>query len=107
MLCRTFRWQLRIGLIATLLMIFAVATRFHQAPWLAAARERDRVLAAYEQSDLRCLPTQVRGLPDHVAGAYVFRNGFLEAIAGLRPANAEAATCSLRWDGTRFLKTPE
>ncbi len=106
-LCRTFPWQLRIGLIVSLLTLFAVATRCHQAPWLAAAHERDRVLAAYQQSDLRCPPTQVRGLPDHVGGAYVFRNGFLEAIAGLRPANAETATCSLTWDGTRFLKTPE
>jgi hypothetical protein len=106
-LCRTFPRQLRIGLIVTLLMLFAIATRFHQGPWLAAARERDRVLGAYEQSDLRCLPTRVRGLPDHVGGAYVFRNGFLEAVAALRPANAEAATCSLAWDGARFLKTAE
>ena len=96
------RWPVRLGIIAPLLMLFAVTVRFHQAPWLAAARERDRILAGYEQSDLRCLPTQVNGLTDHIGGAFVFRNGFLDAIAGLRLSHAGIPTCSITWDGTRF-----
>ena len=42
--------------------------------------ERDRVLDAYRTSGVQCVPTEIRGLPDHVRGAYVFRNGFTDAI---------------------------
>jgi hypothetical protein len=42
----------------------------------------------------------LRGLPDHVGGAYVFRNGAAEALAGLGIAvRLEASpNCVLAWD---------
>ena len=83
-----------------LIALFAVSARSHQSAWTAAARERDRVLDAYQAGAFNCVPASVRGLPDNVRGAYVFRNGFIEAVSGR--AAAAARTCELAWDGARF-----
>jgi hypothetical protein len=83
-----------------LIVLFVVATRSHQSAWTAAALERDRVLAAYRAARVDCDPASVRGLPDHVRGAYVFRNGFSEAVSD--SSTDRRAQCTLTWDGTRF-----
>jgi hypothetical protein len=101
-LMRSFQPSYRWFVIGPLVILFAIATRAHQTPWTAAARERDRVLDAYRSSGLTCAPTATRGLPDHVRGAYVFRNGFLEAVAQLAPSSTVGAPCVLVWDGTQF-----
>ena len=87
----------------SLIALFAVATRSHQSAWIAAAHERDRVLAAFRDGHIDCAAVEVRGLPDHVQGAYVFRNGFNEAVRRITPP--AQAPCSLRWDGERFTVT--
>ena len=86
----------------SLIALFAVATRSHQSAWIAAAHERDRVLAAFRDGHIDCAAAQVGGLPDHVQGAYVFRNGFNEAVRRITPPAEAQAPCALRWDGERF-----
>ena len=93
---------LRVIVIAPLLVVFAFATRAHQSPWAAAALERDRVLDAYRTSGVQCLPAEIRGLPDHIRGAHVFRNGFDYAIQSERPQTTANPRCVLMWDGERF-----
>jgi hypothetical protein len=103
-LLRSLREPQRGWILIPVIAVFVIATRTHQSPWVAAALERDRVLEAYRQSDVACTPETVRGLPDHIQGAYVFRNGFLEAVAALTPSGGPAAPCELDWDGNRFKK---
>ena len=87
----------------SLIALFAVAGRSHQSAWIAAAQERDRVLTAFRDAHIDCVPENVRGLPDHVQGAYVFRNGFADAVRRITPA--AHAPCAVRWDGERFSVT--
>ena len=80
----------------------AVGVRAHLGPWVAAASERDRILdAASVQDGMRqCGIVSLTGLPDHVEGAYVFRNGTAETFAPLslvvRPDAAPG--CSFVWN---------
>jgi hypothetical protein len=51
----------------------------------------------------------VEGLPDSVRGAYVFRNGFVEALAhhGLARNSAQSAEpCRYKWTGKGLEKVP-
>lgn len=57
-----------------------VATGTHLDHWRRARRTRDAVLMAVETMPPSCAAIAVRGLPDNTAGAYVFRNGFPEAL---------------------------
>lgn len=90
--------------------ISAVMVRVHLQPWQDACALRDRVMAAYEVQSARCEPFDVTGLPDTNEGAYVFRNGFREAVGLLadRPGRASDPArppCSLEWAGDRFAAT--
>ena len=95
LLFRVFPKQWVHTAIALVLLINISAVRYHQESWIEAAVERDRVLGAYQT--LPCRPTEVQGLPDHVRGAYVFRNGFKEATTSVAsmPPDAE---CVVRWE---------
>jgi hypothetical protein len=104
LLLRAIQPGLRIVAIAPVLVVFGLATRAHQSTWTAAAVERDRVLEAYRNSGLHCSPSEIRGLPDHFHGAYVFRNGFADAIAPVTPIATGNRRCVLVWDGTRFVQ---
>jgi hypothetical protein len=105
-LVRTFPDAQRILIVTPIVVIFALAVRSHQSSWSAAARERDRVLTAYRQGGLTCRPDEARRLPDHVGGAYVFRNGFAEAIAAMKPSIENSEPCTLDWDGERLTRMP-
>ena len=93
---------LRLVAIGPLVVVFAFATRAHQSAWSTAAFERNRVLDAYRSSGLQCTPTEIRGLPDQIRGAYLFRNGVPEAIASVTPPATANPRCVLVWDGERF-----
>ncbi len=70
------------GAAATIAIVAAMmATGTHLDHWRRARRTRDAVLMAVETMPPSCAAIAVRGLPDTTAGAYVFRNGFPEALA--------------------------
>jgi hypothetical protein len=100
----------RLGLVVTaaLLVAWAGGVRWHLTGWQEASRLRDRVLASAHQQLNRtdCAVVDFSGMPDSVGGAYVFRNGFLEALALANgtdtavPAAAGAppgAACTVGW----------
>jgi len=105
----------RLGLLMTaaLALVWAGGTRLHLADWEGASRLRDRVLASAD-SQLRrtdCGVVHFTGIPDSVGGAYVFRNGFLEAIGAAATAGAGATgspdkpllpACTVEWHDDAF-----
>jgi hypothetical protein len=99
-LLRGLESRRQLAIVIPLILLFATTSLAHQSPWIAAAAERDRVLTAFRDSGLNCVPQAAEGLPDHMNGAYVFRNGFTEAIA--RTLSTASAPCSVVWDGTYF-----
>jgi hypothetical protein len=61
----------------------AIMTRAHLEPWIAARRERDRVLLQLISLPPSCRRVAATAATDNVDGAYVFRNGLNEALATL------------------------
>jgi hypothetical protein len=94
-----------LAISVVLIVVSAAIVLAHQRPWLRAAEVRDRVLAAAESLPVECAVQGVTGLPDHVAGAYVFRNGFPEAVGAQPSSGVGVMPCGLRWDGARFVST--
>ena len=90
--------------VAVLIAGSAAAVIIHQRPWIQAGLERDKVLAAFRDIASQCPVATASNLPDHVAGAYVFRNGFAEATS-TQPTDriGETDHCVVRWSGTRFV----
>jgi len=82
-------WQVRrtegVAAVAAVVAIGAAAlvTRMHLQPWTAARVARDRVLLQLISVPPTCRQVAASGVPDNVAGAYVFRNGLNEALATL------------------------
>lgn len=84
-----------VGRQRALMTLFAVmaiggsvlALRFHLRAWEEAAEQRDRVLlAALRALDANtCRSVAFEGVPDTWCGAYVFRNGFAEALRRTYP----------------------
>jgi len=93
-----------LAISVVLIAVSAAVVVAHQQPWRRAAETRDRVLAAVASLPVECALDDVTGLPDQVAGAYLFRNGFSEAVSAVRPSSsAGLVNCALRWDGSRFV----
>lgn len=105
----------RLGLLMTaaLALLWAGGTRLHLADWEGAKRLRDRVLASADAQLRRtdCGVVHFTGIPDSVGGAYVFRNGFLEAIGAAATAGAGATgspdkpvapACTVEWRDGAF-----
>jgi len=106
-------WRLaaRAALALAMVGLSVGALRFHMRSWLDAAALRDQVLrsAADALRDGSCAPEDFLELPDSIDGAYVFRNGFREALFLERgvaavPGPRPDSTCALRWRGDRFEK---
>ena len=95
-------WIVLAGL-AIVVAINAGLVIHQQGRWLEAAATRDQVLRAFVSQAINCDPRLAEGLPDQVGGAYVFRNGFPEAVARLLPARQAWEPCVPRWDGVRFV----
>lgn len=95
------------GTVLLACVVSAAVVRIHLHSWQDATALRDRVMAGYAAESALCEPINVSGLPDTKDGAYVFRNGFHEAIRLLPDRNEAASdrsrpTCSLEWTGDRF-----
>ena len=91
-------------------VVWACAIRAHLLDWEQAATVRDAVVssAVKRLTVTSCRPLGFSDLPDSVGGAYVFRNGFIDALAaeGVPPGAAMLAdrsgSCVLRWNGREF-----
>jgi hypothetical protein len=96
--------------IAALLLLSSVGIRSHLDDWQKAARLRDRVLASAgdEISQTECAVLHFADVPDSVGGAYVFRNGLLEALPLGGTSRSRIAlgvgdpACTVHWKGDAF-----
>ena len=78
--------QLRLGRYSVALVTVTaavVAVTMHFEPWREARRVRDGVLLTLSTVPPSCVRVHARNVPDHVRGAYVFRNGLTEAAASI------------------------
>jgi hypothetical protein len=100
-----------LALVTVLAAVWLVGVRAHMRDWQEAAHLRDRVLSSAVSGlqSTSCAAIAFTNLPDAVGGAYVFRNGFVEATQGqhagsTRPSLEGGAPpgCTVRWDGERF-----
>jgi hypothetical protein len=102
----------RPTVVASLILCGAIAAGsagvwIHQRPWVVAGAQREAVLRAARDTlaTSRCSAISVSHLPDSFEGAFVFRNGFREALTlyGITtpPVRGDAA-CGYRWTGTGF-----
>jgi hypothetical protein len=101
-------WRLFGAAIATIAVIFAVSVQREIRVWRQAADLRDRVLAdahgAIERAG--CAHPTFSGVPDSVNGAYVFRNGFSEALAIPAVDGGDGRPdCAFTWSDSGFSKS--
>jgi hypothetical protein len=106
-------WTYRVSavVLAALIAAGGYGARLHQRPWLQAAALRDAILsqASVAIAESQCDVASFTGVPDKVSGAFVFRNGFREALA--RHLQFTAASddstvvpaCRFRWSDNRFV----
>jgi hypothetical protein len=95
---------LALACVAGAAIVTSSLTLEHElSVWRRAADLRDHVLNEAHGSILngRCAVAHFSDVPDSVDGAYVFRNGFREAL-GLRGDEA-SPECNFTWNGGRFL----
>jgi hypothetical protein len=91
--------------MAAIVLVFVVSVQRELGVWQRAADLRDRVVtqAGAAMTEAGCLSPSFANLPDSVDGAYVFRNGFSEAL-GLPPPDARPG-CAFAWTGDQFVPT--
>ena len=75
------RWMTRVPVAILMVAGAASVVTIHLQPWHDARRVRDRALLRLSGLPLSCVRVHARGVPDNVAGAFVFRNGLTEAAA--------------------------
>ena len=94
----------------TLVAVGVAGVTLHLEPWKQAAEMRDAVLRSAQSrlANTRCLAASFEGLPDSIEGAYVFGNGFTEAmrLEGDSEIQIQSGVvqpnCSFRWTGDSF-----
>jgi hypothetical protein len=93
------------GAVAVIVLVFLMSVQREIGIWQQAADLRDRVLtdAHAVRAKAGCPEATFANVPDSVDGAYVFRNGFPEAIGGpaLDP-NDVSPGCRFTWAGAGF-----
>jgi hypothetical protein len=93
-------------LLVSVIVLYGVAgSGRHQAAWARAAATRDVILLEAQRAITArgCETAAFAAIPDSDEGAYLFRNGFIEAAraAGVYVATSAAADCTFTWrDGT-------
>ncbi len=95
--------RLTLSAAVGLLVIWAAAARAHLAPWKSAAIARDQILEAAKSNRLMraCEAVAIAKLPDHIRGAYLFRNGAPEALSRaiqIRVSADARPECRFVWD---------
>jgi hypothetical protein len=105
-----------LGVFATLLVsiiiLYGVAgSGRHQAAWVTAAATRDVILLEAQRAVAarECETAAFAGIPDSDEGAYLFRNGFVEAAraAGVQVSPSAAVDCTFTWRDGTFVADPE
>jgi hypothetical protein len=73
--------------------------------WRRAAGVRDAVVQSAQRTirESGCTAIAFDAVPDSVDGAYVFRNGFVEALDSPVPIGAATPQCTFTWTGTSFV----
>ena len=95
------RWVI-VGLAAS---VGIVAIQREIAVWQRAADLRDRVLSSIVTAQTAgCGSVSVDALPDHLDGAYVFRNGFESAAPNIERAANSGEACQLAWTDEGFVR---
>lgn len=89
------------------LVVSAWAVRIHLHAWVDAGHLRDDVVEQASREAGNCASVAFAGVPDHIRGAYVFRNGLPEALRRWAPhvgsgiSSGEAA-CRVTLKSPRF-----
>jgi hypothetical protein len=101
------RMQVALALAAVIGAGSLLAIQVRQQSWRDAAVVRDEVLesAARVLVNPKCETVAVTGLPDEVRGAFVFRNGFPEALRQRAPdvrVVSSDASCVFEWTAAGF-----
>jgi hypothetical protein len=102
--------RIDLAVAIVLIVIGMWGVRIHQRPWQMAARLRDQLTRATDESpDMRSCPAVVlKDLPDTVKGAYVTRSApeVLFGAHGVRLSTTAPLNCTFRWDAQQssFLK---
>lgn len=98
----------RAGIALAMSIAGVSGTWAHLGAWRNAAEVRDRILAsaAGVVAERQCDTYEFAGATDSVEGAYVFRNGFGEAMqmTGTPYRSAADAECRFMWNGTAFTR---
>ena len=99
-----------LAILSVLIVAGAVGSRKHLRPWEEAALLRDKVISSAMQrlQSTGCQSAVFEEVPDSLEGAYVFRNGFGEAlklVTGRRDVLGDSPDghCKFRWSGEQFL----
>lgn len=92
---------------AAVLAAWTVTLYVHVGVWREAGQVRDQLLRAAAQipASPECSAPAFENVVDNVRGAYVFRNGFGQALRranGSAGPRSAATPCRYRWDGERF-----
>ena len=102
------RYRRPLAAVTAVVLVAWAATLYVQVgAWREASGVRDQLLrgAAELPAAPECPARTFEGVVDNVRGAYVFRNGFAQALnrAGIAAeANRVETPCVYRWNGQRF-----
>lgn len=97
------------GLLPLVALAGAWSVREHLVPWQQAAAVRDRLLREARVAHLegRCARSRFRDVPEVYQGAYVFRNGWEQAVTPTLPPAAGERACEFAWEDFGFRRVSE
>jgi hypothetical protein len=89
--------------ILVIIVTYVVGVRVHFVPWQKAAALRDHVerVAVSDSRITSCQTISISKVPDNIEGAYVLRNGIVEAFArdiGIEVSSEAPRECSFVWN---------
>jgi hypothetical protein len=96
--------------VGILVVVSTITLEQELGVWRRAADLRDRVLTEAHLSIARgrCGAVRFADVPDSLDGAYVFRNGFQEALgSSTGSATRGKAECFFKWSGESFVPSAE
>jgi hypothetical protein len=106
----TPRSPVLVCVTAIAILASAITLERELGVWRRAAQKRDVILheARAALIDSQCPTATFADVPDSLDGAYVFRNGFYEALGLAGTEGTSTPECAFRWSGNGFssLATP-